>query len=264
VLDPGQRLLACHRDVTTSPSNAATDPVSVAAHGLEGTGTTMSGQPIDSSVTEARVEARWPILTAVVVIMTLTALRPAEIRLAAPWVLPTIEIALLAAVLTSHPARVGRLAGLLRGISIAVVGFVALDTLAATVRLIDVLIHGGQATNSAEELLTVGGVIWASNVVAFALLYWLLDSGGAAARAQGRAAHPDLAFPQQLNPELARAGWQPQFIDYLYLGLTASTAFSPTDVMPLVPWAKVAMGAQSLISLAVLGLIVARAVNVFT
>ena len=223
----------------------------------------MNAQPIDSSATEARPEARWPILTAIIVIMTLTALRPAEIRLAAPWVLPTIEIALLAAVLTSHPSRGGRLGGLLRGISIAVVGFVALDTLGATVRLIDVLVHGGQATNSAEDLLTVGGVIWASNVVAFALLYWLLDSGGAAARAQGRATYPDLAFPQQLNPELARPGWQPQFIDYLYLGLTASTAFSPTDVMPLVPWAKVAMGAQALVSLAVLGLVVARAVNVF-
>ena len=224
----------------------------------------MSGQPIDSSSTEPHLEARWPILTAVVVVMTLTALRPAEIRLAAPWVLPTIELALLAALLTSHPARAGRHAGLLRATSIVVVCVVSVDTLAATVRLIDVLIHGGRVTNSPEELLTVGGVIWASNAIAFALLYWLLDSGGAAIRAESRATHPDLAFPQQLDPELAPPGWQPQFIDYLYLGLTASTAFSPTDVMPLVPWAKVAMGAQSMISLAVLGLVVARAVNVFT
>ena len=129
------------------------------------------------------------------------------------------------------------------------VGFVALDTLAATVRLIDVLIHGGQATNSAEQLLTVGGVIWASNVVAFALLYWLLDSGGAAARAGPRdTPRPGLSAAAQ--PRAGPPGpWQPEFIDYLYLGLTASTAFSPTDVMPLVPWAKVAMGAQALISL---------------
>jgi hypothetical protein len=34
--------------------------------------------------------------------------------------------------------------------------------------------------------------------------------------------------------------------------------------MPLTPWAKIAMTAQSLISLAILGLVVARAVNVFT
>jgi hypothetical protein len=74
----------------------------------------------------------------------------------------------------------------------------------------------------------------------------------------------DLAFPQQLNPEVAPAGWRPRFVDYLYLGLTASTAFSPPDVFPLAPWAKIAMGAQALISLAVLGLVIARAVNVFT
>jgi hypothetical protein len=74
----------------------------------------------------------------------------------------------------------------------------------------------------------------------------------------------DLAFTQQLSPEVARPGWRPRFADYLYLALTTSTAFSPTDVMPLALWAKMAMGLQSLISLAVVGLVVARAVNVFT
>jgi hypothetical protein len=98
----------------------------------------------------------------------------------------------------------------------------------------------------------------------FALLYWELDSGGAAARAHGLAAAPDLAFPQQLNPELAAPGWRPRFHDYLYVGLTSSTAFSPTDVMPLAGWAKLAMSVQSLVSLSVLGLVVARAVNVLS
>ena len=103
-----------------------------------------------------------------------------------------------------------------------------------------------------------------SNNIAFSLLYWELDSGGAAARAQRRRTRPDFAFPQQLNPELGWTDWQPRFIDYLYLGFTNATAFSPTDVMPLVPWAKIAMGIQSLISLGILGLVIARAVNVFT
>jgi hypothetical protein len=34
--------------------------------------------------------------------------------------------------------------------------------------------------------------------------------------------------------------------------------------MPLVPWAKVTMVVQSLISMGILALVVARAVNVFT
>ena len=73
---------------------------------------------------------------------------------------------------------------------------------------------------------------------------------------------PDLAFPQQLNPELSAEGWRPRFIDYLYLGLTNATAFSPTDVMPLAPWAKMIMSVQAVLSLLILGLVVARAVNV--
>ena len=71
-------------------------------------------------------------------------------------------------------------------------------------------------------------------------------------------------FSQQLNPELAPADWRPKYVDYLILGITTSCAFSPTDVMPMTAWAKLTMALQSLISLAVIGLVVARAVNAFT
>ncbi len=66
-----------------------------------------------------------------------------------------------------------------------------------------------------------------------------------------------------MNPTIAPAAWRPRFLDYLYLGFTNATAFSPTDVMPLVPWAKITMTVQSLVSLALLALVIARAVNVF-
>jgi hypothetical protein len=91
-----------------------------------------------------------------------------------------------------------------------------------------------------------------------------LDSGGAAARSHRVPDYPDFAFPQQMNPDLAPAGWRPRFVDYLYVGFTNATAFSPTDAMPLASWAKIAMAAQSLISLALLALVIARAVNLFT
>jgi hypothetical protein len=67
-----------------------------------------------------------------------------------------------------------------------------------------------------------------------------------------------------LNPLVARPGWRPRFLDYVYLGFTNATAFSPTDVMPLAPWAKMTMALQAMISLTILGLVIARAVNVFT
>ena len=135
---------------------------------------------------------------------------------------------------------------------------------AGTGLVIDALLKGGAETNSASALLSAGAIVWVSNNIAFSLLFWELESGGAAARAHRLPRHPDFAFPQQLNPDRAPAAWRPRFIDYLYLGFTNALAFSPTDTMPLVPWAKVAMAVQSLISLAILGLVVARAVNVFT
>jgi hypothetical protein len=222
----------------------------------------MSDEATPGRARRGSIEARWPVIVAVLTVMVLTVLRPAEMRVAPRWVLPAVEVVLLAIVLARHPARIGPRAALLRAISIWVVGIVLADTFVATVRLVDVLIHGGKATESADQLLAAGAIVWGSNVMAFALFYWLIDAGGAAARQHHMPRTLDLAFPQQLDPEVAPAGWRPRFVDYLYLALTASTAFSPTDVMPLSPWAKVSMGIQSLISVAVLGLVVARAVNV--
>ena len=153
---------------------------------------------------------------------------------------------------------------MLRGLSIVLVAILVMSALVATVRLIDVLITGGQQTNSASDLLEAGSIVWIANILAFALAYWELDCGGAAARAHRTREHADFAFPQQMNPELAPVHWRPQFVDYLYLAFTTATAFSPTDAMPIAPWAKLAMIVQSLVSLAILGLVIARAVNVFT
>ena len=43
---------------------------------------------------------------------------------------------------------------------------------------------------------------------------------------------------------------------------TDATAFSPTDVMPLARWAKLAMTVQATGSIVILGLVIARAVNI--
>ena len=92
----------------------------------------------------------------------------------------------------------------------------------------------------------------------------MLDSGGPLARYRGEREFPDFAFTQQMSPEISPPGWRPQYVDYLILGLTTSTAFSPTDVMPMARWAKLTMALQALISLIVVGLVIARAVNVFS
>lgn len=132
----------------------------------------------------------------------------------------------------------------------------------ATGVLISDLVQGRGVSNSAGDLLATGGLVWLGNNLTFSLLFWLMDSGPLA-RARD-AAPVDFAFTQHVNPDLAPADWRPRFFDYLHLGFTNSMAFSPTDVMPLSHRAKAAMLVQSTVSLALLGIVVARAVNAFT
>ena len=90
------------------------------------------------------------------------------------------------------------------------------------------------------------------------------DAGGPTARSAGRDGPPDFAFTHQMSPELAPPGWRPVFLDYLHLGFTNATAFSPTDVMPLTHRAKYTMLVLASVALALFALVVARAVNAFT
>jgi uncharacterized membrane protein len=214
------------------------------------------------STASAYGESRWPMAAAVVAAMVLTVLLPDDLRLAPRWVLPTIEGLLLVALIAGDPGQISRRSVTLRAVSVTLISVLALSSIWSTVQLVDDLIHGGPETSSAPALLQAGGSVWACTVLAFSLLYFELDGGGAAARAERMPRTPDLAFPQQLNPNVQDPAWRPRYIDYLYLGLTNSMAFSPTDVMPLRPWAKIIMSIQSVVSLLILGLIIARAVNV--
>ena len=221
-----------------------------------------TGDPGGAGTPSVVGEARWPMAAAVLSVIVLTLLLPHSIIVRPRWGVPLVEGLLLAAVMIGDPGKIDRRSRPVRTLSVTLIALLVATTLWCTSVLIAELIRGGSAVNAAGPLLAAGGIVWASNVIAFGLLYWELDSGGPAVRAHGLAACPDFAFPQQLNPELAPADWRPRFVDYLYLGFTSATAFSPTDTMPLRPWNKLAMMAQSGISLSLLGLVIARAVNV--
>jgi hypothetical protein len=179
-----------------------------------------------------------------------------------PWLLPAVEAVLLVVLVTSNPASPGERRRLHR-LALILVGLLVAAALWATALLVYDLIKGTGVTQSPDQLLASGAVVWLGNNLSFALLYWLIDGGGPVARSR-RPAPVDFAFTQHMSPELAPAGWRPVFLDYLHLGFTNATAFSPTDVMPLTHRAKYAMLVQATIALALFGLIVARAVNAFT
>ena len=209
-----------------------------------------------------RGEHRWPVLGMLAVAAVLPIFLPERLTLGPRWLLPTIEGALLVAVAVTDPGRIDQRSRQVRALRLTLIVVLAGGTAFATGHLISELIRGGGITNSAGLLLRAGGLVWLELVIVFAFLYWELDAGGPGQRAHERIRFPDLAFPQHLNPQVARSGWRPVFYDYLYLGFTNSTAFSPTDVMPLAHWAKLTMAVQSLVSLLILGLVVARAVNI--
>jgi len=187
---------------------------------------------------------------------------PADGALHVPWLAPVIEATMIVVLLTSDPSNHAERVRL-RRVALALVVLFVTAALWATALLIRDLIEGAGVTQSPDELLAAGALVWFGNNISFALLYWLLDGGGPTARS-GRQTPIDLAFTQHMNPDLAPPGWRPVFLDYLHLGFTNATAFSPTDVMPLTHRAKYAMLVQATIALALLGLIVARAVNAFT
>jgi uncharacterized membrane protein len=212
-------------------------------------------------------EPRWPPALALFTVLALNvALRlwlPSGAPLRVPWLLPAIEAALLVLLLVGNPGRLDEQRRRLHRAALVIVGLLVCAALWSTALLVYDLIKAKGVTQSPSELLASGGLVWLGNNLAFALLYWLIDSGGPLARVR-RPVPIDFAFTQHMSPELAPPGWRPLFPDYLHLGFTNATAFSPTDVMPLTYRAKYTMIVQSTVALALFGLIVARAVNAFT
>ncbi len=189
-------------------------------------------------------------------------LLPDRYSFTAPWFGPALLTVLLVAHAIVDPGRINRQTRGTRAIGIGLVAVLVVGAMVQAGVLISDLVDENSALNSADELLSSGALVWLNSIVAFTFLYWEVDGGGPVARAHRGAQYPDFAFPQQMDPSLAPPDWRPLFLDYLYLGVTNATAFSPTDVMPLRHWAKLTMAAQALISLLILGLVIARAVNI--
>jgi uncharacterized membrane protein len=178
------------------------------------------------------------------------------------WLVVAAPVVLLALALLEAP-RGDRPAETNRRVAIVLIALALVGSLAALALLLATLVQRGDQLH-APQLLVTALALLLTNVAVFGIALWELDEGGptARARAASRVA-PDLQFPQDENPMLARAGWAPHAYDYLYVSLTNSIAFSPTDTMPLTRRAKGLMAVESVVSAATVLLVAARAVNVF-
>ena len=208
-----------------------------------------------------RGENRLPVAAAVLTAAVLQIVLPDRLVLRPRLLLPALELLLLVGLVAANPIRIERRHPALRIASLVLTALITIANAVSAGLLVHALLNG-KASNEATALLGSGAAIYVTNIIAFGLWYWEFDRGGPAARAQATRPQPDFLFPQMTTPELAHEDWQPEFVDYLYVSFTNATAFSPTDTMPLSRWAKTLMLVQSAIAITVLGLVIARAVNV--
>jgi hypothetical protein len=199
------------------------------------------------------------VALAILAAVILQARIPDEFVVHPRYVLPAIELVALLVLVISHPERMSRRTRGVRIGSQLVLALVAANNAMSVVLLVHRITTAGQI--KARERLVGGGEIGLTNTIVFALWYWEYDRGGPASRALGLADTPDLLFPQMTDPKLA-LNWEPIVLDYFFVSYTNSTAFSPTDTLPLSRWAKVLFMLQSAISLVTVALIAARAVNI--
>jgi hypothetical protein len=178
------------------------------------------------------------------------------------WAFVVVVVVLLGILVIGDPGRIDRDSTWLRIMTGTLIGLISAVNAAAAVRLVAGIISAATFSTDANVLLYSGGAIWLSNVITFGLWYWDLDRGGAAARARGSSRQPAFVFPEMTNAQYVAPGWYPKFIDYLHLSFTTATAFSPTDVSAIKPWAKLMMMTEEAISLLVAVLVVSRAVNI--
>ena len=110
-------------------------------------------------------------------------------------------------------------------------------------------------------LLRDGLIIFATNILTFALWYWFIDSDDTRLFREDTQPSWDFLFPQRQAALPGYEDWKPRFVDYVFLAYMTSVAFSPTDTAPLSRTAKMLMIAQSVISLIVIAVIAGTAIN---
>ena len=210
-----------------------------------------------------RGEHWWPVAAAIIVVAGLHVALPARYRVQPAWLLPTVLLVLLAVLIVGDPGRIDRQKAWLRIVTSAVIAVITLANLLAAARLVvEILTNNKLFANHPGGLLAAGAVIWATNVIAFALWYWDLDRGGAAARAHHPYDNPAFVFPEMQHTDYVPATWVPRFIDYLSLAFWTATAISPTDISAIKPWSKLLMMMEASGSIVLAALVIARAINV--
>ncbi|GAA4831302.1 hypothetical protein [Kitasatospora terrestris] len=221
---------------------------------------------------ERRGEARLPAVLATLVAILLYLVLPQQLLIAPRFVLPGLEVLLLVPLIAVNPRRMTRQNRLSRTLSLTLVAMIGVSNLVALGLLIDAMVT--ERAQNGGPLLLAALQVWATSVIVFGLAFWELDRGGPVVRTQAKRSELPLAdfrFSQDENDDAVEevadgssrtSDWVPTLMDYLYVSVTNSTAFSPTDTMPLSTRAKALMAVESVAALITSLLVIAHAVGV--
>jgi uncharacterized membrane protein len=199
--------------------------------------------------------SHWPVAVAFLLICVAYALLPDGLRIGPRWLLLVLAIVLYLGkfvVQRLEMYHATRLFG---------VGLTALTTVLIASSALFLVVRLPEGRTKPRDLLIEAAAIWGGNFLVFAIWYWEIDAGGPLKRRRGYHTSTDFLFPQMAMGDDAPPGWNPEFLDYVFLAFNTSAAFSPTDTLVLSRRAKVLMMCQSLVSLVVVGVLIARAIN---
>lgn len=184
---------------------------------------------------------------------------PDIVALGPRWLPLVLEAILLAPIVITHVLTPGALLPfkVARALAMALL-FVVTGALIGSVVLLVLHIT---ALKSGAALLHPTALLWAINILVWAVWYWEIDGNGPRERHRHRRLQAtDFIFPQLAggNP----SGWRPGFVDYLFLAFCSSTTLGPADTFPLTHRAKLLMMVESGLSLLIVAVLVSRAVGI--
>lgn len=205
-----------------------------------------------------RAAPRWHVVIGIFALGFLYAALPARYTLGPGWIPLVIEIILSIPFLLEHFTDFTLSHRVRRTLAFVLLAIVTLGLVSAVAFLIITLANN--TPTQAIQLLRTAALLWVSNILVFSLWYWEIDGGGPEKRHNTGHKAADLMFPQQVDGNTG--GWVPHFLDYVFVAFTGATALSPTDTYPLTRAAKVLMMIEAIISLIVIVLLAARAVNI--
>ena len=203
------------------------------------------------------VDPLWHVQLVLVGVIALQLALPTSVTLLPKFVLPGLELLCMLGLQVVTPKTAVFESGARRAIVLSLMALIV----AANVSSLELVIQAlfSATKTDAPHLLLAATDMYITNIVIFALFYWEMDNGGPGARRDNKTEERDFLFPQQTMAR--KRTWYPAFFDYLYVSLTNGTAFSPTDTLPLSRRAKFLMGVQSVVSLLIAIVLVARAIN---